>query len=274
MADLDGRIAVVTGASRGLGREVALGLARAGAQVIGVARNAEQLRHTEALAQGARGSVASLTCDVADIAAVAKLGDAVRARFGDAAILVNSAGVFGPVSLIVDSDPVDWVRTLQIDAVASYLTTRAFLSGMLKAGWGRIINVTSAASLHPPGPINSAYGTAKVALNQFTRHLAAEVAGSGVTANVIHPGDVRTDMWADIRDKVDALGPIATGYKRWVEWVEETGGDPPHKAVDLVLRLTSDASADINGRFCWIDDPLQAPVPSWDAPKDERPWVK
>lgn len=81
-------------------------------------------------------------------------------------------------------------------------------------------------------------------------------------------------MWADIRDKVDALGPIATGYKRWVEWVDETGGDPPHKAVDLVLRLTSDASADVNGRFCWIDDPLQAPVPSWDAPKDERPWVK
>jgi len=274
MVELDGRIAVVTGASRGLGREVALGLARAGAQVIGVARNADHLRQTEALAQGARGSVASLICDVADIAAVAKLGDAVRARFGDAAILVNAAGVFGPVSLIVDSDPVDWVRTLQIDAVASYLTTRAFLSGMLNAGWGRIINVTSAASLHPPGPINSAYGTAKVALNQFTRHLAAEVAGSGVTANVIHPGDVRTDMWADIRDKVDALGPIATAYKRWVEWVEETGGDPPHKAVDLVLRLTSDASADINGRFCWIDDPLQAPVPSWDAPKDERPWVK
>ncbi len=274
MADLEGRIAVVTGASRGLGREVALGLARAGAQVIGVARNAEHLRQTEILAQGARGSVASLTCDVADIAAVTKLGDVVRERFGDATILVNSAGVFGPVSLIVDSDPVDWVRTLQIDAVASYLTTRAFLSGMLKAGWGRIINVTSAASLHPPGPINSAYGTAKVALNQFTRHLAAEVAGSGVTANVIHPGDVRTDMWAEIRDKVDAMGPIATGYKRWAEWVEETGGDPPHKAVDLVLRLTSDASADINGRFCWIDDPLQAPVPSWDAPKDERPWVK
>ena len=72
---------------------------------------------------------------------------------------------------------------------------------MLEAGWGRIVNVTSAASLHPPGPLNSAYGTAKAALNQFTRHLAAEIAGSGVTANVIHPGDVKTDMWADIRDE-------------------------------------------------------------------------
>ncbi len=166
------------------------------------------------------------------------------------------------------------MRTVQIDAIAPFLTVRAFLAGMLDAGWGRIVNITSAASLHPPGPLNSAYGTAKVALNQFTRHLASEIAGSGVTANVIHPGDVRTDMWADIRDKVDVLGPIADGYKSWVDWVDETGGDPPGKAVDLVLRLTSDAAGDINGRFCWIDDPLQPPIASWDEPADERPWAK
>ena len=79
---------------------------------------------------------------------------------------------------------------------------------MLESGWGRIVNITSAASLHPPGPINSAYGTAKAALNQLTRHLAAEVAGSGVTANVIHPGDVRTAMWADIGTGA-AAGPGA-----------------------------------------------------------------
>jgi NAD(P)-dependent dehydrogenase (short-subunit alcohol dehydrogenase family) len=173
-----------------------------------------------------------------------------------------------------DVDPTEWARTIQVDAIAPFLTVRAFLAGMLDAGWGRIVNVTSAASLHPPGPLNSAYGTAKVALNQLTRHLAAEVAGSGVTANVIHPGDVRTDMWADIRDKVASLGPVAEGYQRWVAWVDETGGDPPGKAVDLVLRLTSDAAADINGRFCWIDEPLQAPIPSWDEPSDDRPWAK
>jgi NAD(P)-dependent dehydrogenase (short-subunit alcohol dehydrogenase family) len=188
--------------------------------------------------------------------------------------LVNAAGMFGPIALIADVDPREWVRTVEVDAIAPFLTVRSFLSGMLDAGWGRIVNVTSAASLHPPGALNSAYGTAKVALNQLTRHLAAEIAGSGVTANVIHPGDVRTDMWADIRDKVAELGPIAEGYRSWVEWVDETGGDPPHKAVDLVLRLTSDAGGSINGRFCWIDEPLQAPIPSWDEPSDERPWVK
>ena len=144
---------------------------------------------------------------------------------------------------------------------------------MLDAGWGRIVNITSAASLHPPGALNSAYATAKVALNQFTRHLAAETADTGVTANVIHPGDVMTDMWADIRDKAAALGPKADAYKAWVEWVAETGGDPPDKAVDLILKLTSDAGGDTTGQFCWVDDPLQPPIPSWNPPADARPWA-
>lgn len=274
MADQQGRIAVVTGGGRGLGRGVALGLAGAGATVVAVARDTAQLAETERLAADLPGSVTGIACDVADAAAVAALGDTVRERHGAPTILVNAAGVFGPIALIADVDAQDWVRTVEVDAIAPFLTVRAFLAGMLDAGWGRIVNVTSAASLHPPGPLNSAYGTAKVALNQLTRHLAAEIAGSGVTANVIHPGDVRTDMWADIRDKVAQLGPIAEGYRSWVEWVDETGGDPPHKAVDLVLHLTSDAGRTINGRFCWIDEPLQAPIASWDEPSDERPWVK
>lgn len=274
MADQQGRVAVVTGGGRGLGRGVALGLAGAGASVVAVARDTAQLAETERLAADLPGSVVGVACDVADPAAVAALGDTVRERHGVPTILVNAAGMFGPIALIRDVDPAEWVRTVQVDAIAPFLTARAFLGGMLDAGWGRIVNVTSAASLHPPGPLNSAYGTAKVALNQLTRHLAAEIAGSGVTANVIHPGDVRTDMWADIRDKVARLGAIAEGYRSWVEWVDATGGDPPHKAVDLVLRLTSDAAGDVNGRFCWIDEPLQAPIPSWDEPSDERPWVK
>lgn len=274
MTDQQGRVAVVTGGGRGLGRGVTLGLAGAGATVVAVARDIGQLGETERLAAGLSGSVTGIACDVADPTAVASLADQVRERHGVPTILVNAAGMFGPIALIADVDPDEWVRTVQVDAIAPFLTVRAFLGGMLDAGWGRIVNVTSAASLHPPGPLNSAYGTAKVALNQLTRHLAAEIAGSGVTANVIHPGDVRTDMWADIRDKVASLGPVAEGYRSWVEWVDATGGDPPTKAVDLVLRLTSDAGGGINGRFCWIDEPLQPPIDSWDEPSDERPWVK
>ncbi|MEO5964750.1 MAG: hypothetical protein ABIR11_04735, partial [Candidatus Limnocylindrales bacterium] len=84
----------------------------------------------------------------------------------------------------------------------------------------------------------------------------------------------RTDMWADIRDKVAVLGPIAEGYAAWVRWVDETGGDPPSKAVDLIVRLTSDAGGAINGMFNWIDEPLQPPIASWDQPSDDRPWLK
>jgi NAD(P)-dependent dehydrogenase (short-subunit alcohol dehydrogenase family) len=145
---------------------------------------------------------------------------------------------------------------------------------MIDGGWGRIVNLSSAASLHTPGPLNSAYATAKVALNQFTRHLAAELEATGVTANVIHPGDVKTAMWADIRERVAGLGSIAENYVSWADWVEETGGDPPEKAVALVLYLTSDAGGATNGEFCWIDEPLQEPIPSWDPPNDARPWAK
>jgi NAD(P)-dependent dehydrogenase (short-subunit alcohol dehydrogenase family) len=272
MADAE-RVAVVTGAGRGLGRRTAIALAQRGHAVVGAARTAEQLDETAAMAAAAGGRMVGVALDVSDPAAVEELRRRAHEAFGPPAILVNAAGVFGPIAFIKDSDPADWIRTVMIDAVAPYLTSRAFLPGMLEAGWGRIVNITSAASLHPPGPLNSAYGTAKVALNQLTRHLAAEVAGSGVTANVIHPGDVKTDMWADIRDKVEPMGPEADAYKQWVKWVEETGGDPPDKAVDLILYLTSDEGGSISGRFNWVEDPLQAPIASWEEPAASQPWL-
>ena len=269
-----GRIAVVTGAGRGLGRRVAVALAERGHPVLGVARNASQLAETAALARQGGGRIEIHAADVSDPAAVEAMAAFVRDTFGAPSILVNAAGIFGPIGMIRDTEPSAWVKTVMIDGIAPYLTSRAFVGGMIDAGWGRIVNVTSAASLHPPGALNSAYATAKVALNQLTRHLAAEVAGTGVTANVIHPGDVKTDMWQDIHDRVAVMGPEAEAFRQWAAWVEETGGDPPEKAVALVLELTSDAGADRNGEFCWIEDPLQAPIHSWDKPTDARPWIK
>lgn len=273
-AEAAGRVAVVTGAGRGLGRAVSLALAERGHPVVGVARNAEQLGETADLAAAAGGRMITRSADVSDPDAVAALGAFVRDQVGRPSILVNAAGVFGPIGFVHDTDPRAWIQTVMIDGIAPYLTIHEFLGGMLEQGWGRIVNVTSAASLHPPGPLNSAYATAKVALNQLTRHVAAEVAGTGVTANVIHPGDVKTDMWRDIRDRVARMGPEAEAYRQWADWVEETGGDPPHKAVDLVLELTSDAGGARNGEFCWVESPLQAPIHSWDKPSDARPWIK
>ena len=273
MADQAGRVAVVTGGGRGLGRAIALGLADRGATVAVVARSERQLAETVGLVGSAQGRAVPYVCDVSDVSALAQMQERVAGDLGRVTILVNAAGTFGPISLIQDVHPLEWQRTVTINAVAPLFTARAFLGGMLKEGWGRIVNVGSAASLHPPGALNSAYGVSKVALNQLTRHLAAEIAGSGVTANVIHPGDVKTDMWADIRDRVQDMGPVAENYVSWAAWVDETGGDPPEKAVDLVLRLTSDAGGGTNGTFCWIDHPLQPPIDSWEAPDGHRPWM-
>jgi NAD(P)-dependent dehydrogenase (short-subunit alcohol dehydrogenase family) len=251
---LDGKVAVVTGASRGLGKRIADALESRGAQLAAVARSAERF-----------------PCDVSKVDEVERLAARVRSELGPPQVLVNAAGVLGPLEPVTRADPRRWVEAIEVDLVGPYLTCRAFAPGMIELGWGRIVNLTSAASLHPPGPLGSAYATAKAGLNQLTRHLASELAGTGVTANVVHPGDVKTEMWADIRDQAAALGDEGEAHRQWVEWVEETGGDPPEKAVDLVLRILDDG---VNGAFLWIDEPLQAPIPSWEEPVAAQPWRK
>lgn len=245
--DLHGKVALVTGASRGLGRCIAMALAAHGAQVVVTARSDVSLRETAALIHAAGGVAHAVEADISRIESVRALKARVRESVGPPAILVNAAGVFGPVQPIQESDPERWVEALLINTAGPYLTCQAFVGDMVARGWGRVVSVSSAAALHTPGPLNSAYGTSKAALNHFTRHLAAELAGSGVTANVIHPGEVKTEMWAYIRDEFEALGPAGEGYRQWARWVNETGGDPPEKAAALVLNLVSDAAASING---------------------------
>jgi NAD(P)-dependent dehydrogenase (short-subunit alcohol dehydrogenase family) len=271
---LDGRIAVVSGGGRGLGRAIAGELARHGARVVLGARHEPSLEESEREIRRAGGEAHGIPLDVSSEDSVGAFFHEVERRVGRAGILVNAAGVYGPIAPIEETVARDWIRTLLINTVGPFLMIRAFLPGMLADRWGRIVSLTSAASLHPPGPLTSAYGTSKVALNQLTRHLAAEVAGTGVTANVIHPGDVKTGMWADIKTRVAGMGPGGEPYRQWAEWVAANGGDPPEKAAALVLRLVSDREGAVNGRFLWIDEPLQAPIPSWDEPAATQPWRK
>lgn len=260
--DLTGRIAVVTGASRGLGRAMAEALARRGASVALVARGAAGMREAERAITAAGGRAVAIPADLMAADMAERVQRRVSEALGPAHILVNAAGMFGPLELIRDSSPQTWIATQTLNVVAPYLLCRAFLGGMLDAGWGRIINVSSAGALHEPVPLSSAYAVSKVALNRLTRVLAAEIERSGVTANAIHPGDVKTEMWADIRDQA-AAHPAGAGYLHWAKWVEETGGDLPEKAAELVVRLCSDEAAAINGQFLWIEDGLQTPIASW-----------
>eukprot|EP01043_Picozoa_sp_COSAG02_P035769 COSAG02_NODE_2581_length_8490_cov_31.587534_7_plen_264_part_00 len=169
---------MVTGASSGIGEAIGTALMARGMKVALVSRRSKQFSY-----------------DVSDPGEVERLKEQVEAELGVPSVVINNAGVFGPIQSIADADPAEWIETIQINTVGPYLVTRAFLAGMASQGWGRIVNVSSAASLGTPGPGNSAYATSKVALNQFTRHLAAEMVGTGVTANVIHPGDVQTEMY-------------------------------------------------------------------------------
>jgi NAD(P)-dependent dehydrogenase (short-subunit alcohol dehydrogenase family) len=263
MLELEGKTAVVTGAGRGLGRHVAIGLARRGAKLALVGRNIDALRSAADEIRQAGGVAIALAADVAQIDDVERAKGQVGGELGAAQILINAAGVFGPIALVHDSDPKRWIETLATNTVGPYLTCRAFVPDMIARGWGRIINFSSAASLHPPAKLNSAYGTSKAALNQLTRHLAAELAGTGVTANVIHPGEVKTDMWAAIRQESQTTGPQGEDYRAWAEHVARTGGDDPERALDLVVKLIGNESADTSGQFLWITDGLQKPIPGW-----------
>ena len=265
---------MVTGASRGLGQRIALRLGQQGAMVALLARSESALQEIQQKMASNGAHALAVPVDLGNANAIEQARDVVERNLGIPSILVNAAGVFGPIDLIKDTDPHAWIETIMVNTVGPYLTCRAFVSGMIDRGWGRIINVTSAAALHEPGPINSAYGTSKAALNQFTRHLASELKGTGVTANVIHPGDVKTDMWAYIKEASQRLGNVADPYIKWANWVQETGGDDPEKAADLIVDLTSDNAADVNGRFLWIKDGLQTPIPSWDESEELPPWRK
>lgn len=272
MEDMAGRVAVVTGAGRGIGQRTAVRLAGMKIRTALVSRTEKQLHETADLVLQAGGTPLIIAADLSNPNTVGGIKASVIGELGHPSILINAAGIFGPINLVWNTDPGEWIKTQMVNVVGAYLMCNAFVGDMIARGWGRVVNVTSAATLHEPGPINSAYGTSKAALNQFTRHLAAEIAGSGVTANVIHPGDVKTDMWAAVRDATKTLGPEGDRYREWARWVAETGGDDPEKTSDLIVALLAHKSDSINGRFLWIKDGLQKPLPSWGAFEPHEIW--
>ena len=192
MPELTGRIALVTGGGRGIGRAVALSLASAGADVAVTARTLSELDETVAAirALGRRGE--AIVCDVAERPQVDAMVARVKQVFGDPLILVNNAGIAASAKLTDTTDEM-WDRMLRVNASGAFYCTRAVLPLMLSAKWGRIVNMASIAA-RVGAPYIAAYAASKHALMGLTRAVAAEVAARGITVNAVCPGYVDTEM--------------------------------------------------------------------------------
>ena len=195
MADLSGRVAFVTGASRGIGRAIALRLAAAGAQVAACAR-ADHARAVADEIAAAGGAAQALSADVTDGGALAAAVRAALDRFERIDVLVNNAGVVRD-QLLMRMKPAEWDTVLATNLTAAFTCTQAVLRPMLKQRWGRVIGIGSVVGQSGnPGQAN--YAASKAGLIGFSKALACEVAARGVTVNVVAPGFIETDMTAQL----------------------------------------------------------------------------
>jgi 3-oxoacyl-[acyl-carrier protein] reductase len=199
MSSLAGKTALVTGASQGIGRACALTLAKAGARIALAARNESKLADVAAEITAAGGTAHAFTIDVASEESIKAGAKAAIAHFGSIDILVNNAGITKD-TLLLRMKRSDWDDVLSTNLTGVFLLTQAILSPMLKARWGRIINITSIVG--ETGQVGQAnYAASKAGLIGFTKSLARELASRGITSNAVAPGYIETAMTAVLGDK-------------------------------------------------------------------------
>lgn len=232
MADLQGKVALITGASRGIGRAIALAYAGAGASVAVTARTAEQLDSLVAEIAETGGAALAIPADLAVEADIQRIAQATVQRFGCIDILVNNAAIIHPRIDLVDFDPALWRQVLDVNLTAVALLTRSVLPGMIAQGSGKVINISSIGG-RKGAKGRSAYRVTKAALISLTESVAAEVKSHGIDVNCICPGGVDTEGYRDAfrsQGRVDNPRLMAS-----------------EEIASLALFLASDASSAITG---------------------------
>ncbi len=241
--DLSGKTALVSGASRGIGRAIAVELAGAGAAVVVNYRaGAEAAEAVVGEIEAAGGRATAVQADVSAAADVERLVKASTDAYGSLDILVNNAGITRDNLLLRMKDE-EWEAVLNTNLRAAYLLTKAVLRPMMRARWGRIISITSVVGLTGnAGQAN--YSAAKAGLIGFTRSVAREMAARGITANAVAPGFIETDMVAGLSAELreNVLKQIPLGRL----------GDP-RDVAQLVAFLASDAAAYVTGQTIAVD---------------------
>lgn len=240
--DLSGQIAIVTGASQGLGKAIALALGAAGAKVACIARNADKLAETVAAITTAGGQAEAMPCDAKDSAAVNALVDGIAEKWGKIDILVNNAGITRDTLLPVMSDD-DWDDVIATNLRGCFLFARACSRHMMRARYGRIINMSSVSGIMGnAGQTN--YSASKAGLIGFTRSLSRELAKRKVTTNAVCPGFIESDMTKKLGD---ALKDVVK------ERVPAQRLGTPEDVAACVLFLASPAACYVTGQVLTVD---------------------
>lgn len=247
-----GKVALVTGGGRGIGRAIATALARTGWDIVVVARSAGELEETAAAVRELGRRALAIPMDVTETEAVNRAVEAACA-FGSLRVLVNNAGVAPSLKFEETTDEL-WARTMGVNLTAAFAFCRAALPSMLAAGWGRIINIAS-TSAKVGYMYNAAYVASKHGLMGLTRALAMEVARKGITVNAVCPGFVDTDIARlGMENLIQRTGRSAVEARRAYESMSPQNRlFTPEEVAEAVVYLTSDAARGINGQGLVID---------------------
>jgi NAD(P)-dependent dehydrogenase (short-subunit alcohol dehydrogenase family) len=239
---LEGRAAIVTGGTRGLGLEIARAYLAEGARVAICGRDRDQLAN----ARAELGDVVTVAADVARADDVERVVAEALEAFGSVEVLVNNAGVYGPIGPVEELDWTEWTRALEVNLLGSVLMARALLPHFKQRGYGKIVQLSGGGATAPL-PRFTAYAASKAAAVRFAETLAEEVRVHGIDVNSIAPGALNTRL---LDQALDA-GPDAAGasfYERAVEQ-KEHGGTPTAAGAELAVFLASAASDGITGKL-------------------------